>query len=48
MDKFQEVDNIFKELNPKPQQQQEDKCKNVAVLLKTYLMMVSLYVKTVE
>jgi len=48
MDKFQEVENILNELNPKPHQQEEDKCKNVTVFLKTYLMMVSLYVKTVE
>jgi len=27
MDKFQEVENILNELNPKPQQKEEDKCK---------------------
>jgi len=28
MDKFQEVENILNELNPKPQQKEEDKCKD--------------------
>jgi hypothetical protein len=48
MDKFQEVENILNELNPKPQQKKKINVRTVVALLKTYRMIVTLYVQTVE